>query len=127
MGIYASPDNWRTCYKCGLPGHIRRDCDCKQKSVAEMRQHSSHDWAAVCELVSDKHTCPIVNQQLVDHHGGVQLKCGCEVPYAGCLMVGHTAGVPQKRLDVVQGRVGDQVVSCLRDTGALQELCVLLW
>ena len=74
-----------------------------------MQQHSSHDLAAVCELVTDKNTCPKVNQHLVEDRGGVQLKCGCELPYAGCLMVGHKAEVPQKCLDVLQGRAGDQV------------------
>jgi len=32
-------------------------------------------------------------------------------------MIGQKVEVPQKRLDVVQGRVGDQVVSCVRDIG----------
>jgi len=50
------------------------------------------------------------------HGGGVQLRCGCELPYAGCLTVKPDIDDGEKHLDVVQGRIGDQMVSCLRDT-----------
>ena len=99
------------CYKCGLPSHIK--CDCKQRTAAEARQLSKHDSAAVCELISDRdHRRPDKCQHLVEDQGSLQMKCGCELPYAGCLMVGPKAGVPEKRLEVVQGQIGDYIVSC---------------
>lgn len=105
----------RVCYNCGQPGHIRRFC--KRKSGTDVMR-GGHDSAAACEVVhartsarSDK--C----KHLAEDHTGVRLSCGCELPYAGCLMVGHSPEGREKRLDVVQGRLGGQVVTCLRDTG----------
>jgi len=101
----------RVCYKCGKPGHIRRDC---RKSVVEAR----HDSAAGCELLSGGNgRCSDETQHVVADGGNLQLKCGCKLPYAGCLMIGPRTAVREKSLNVVQGRIGDQVVSCLRDTG----------
>ena len=106
----------KVCYNCGLPGHIRRDC--KQKAAPEVKRHSGHDSAAVCELVNDRNgNCTTNGQHMVEDRGSLPMRCGCELPYAGCLMVGPKAGAREKRLNVVQGRIGNTTVSCLRDTG----------
>jgi len=106
----------RVCYNCGLPGHIRRNC--KQRATGTGRG-GHHESAAAGALVSNGHgACESQNckHDPVDN-GGVQLSCGCKLPYAGCLTVKPDTDSGQKHLDVVQGSIGGQVVSCLRDTG----------
>jgi len=77
----------RVCYKCGKPGHIRRDC---RKTVVEARR----DSAAGCELLSGSNgRCSDESQHVVADGGNLQLKCGCKLPYAGCLMIGPRTAV----------------------------------
>jgi len=56
--------------------------------------------------------------------GGVLLNCGCELPYVGSVEVRQAEGVSNKRLAVVEGQRGDQVVSCLRDTVVIRSSLV---
>ena len=104
----------RVCYHCSLPGHLKRNCKLRWR----VETGAGNDTAAACDVVDDsKGTkskgCP---HSMTDR-GGVLLNCGCELPYVGSVEVRQTEGVSNKQLAVVQDQLGDQVVSCLRDTG----------
>jgi len=95
----------RVCYLCHQPGHIRKNCRLNQRS-----SRGSADVVAAC---SDAFSC--------DHDlsvpGTLQLRCGCLMPFVGCLSVGAVGGCVDARLPTVTGKVNGCSVSVLRDTG----------
>jgi len=100
----------RVCYSCGQPGHIRKDC---KRKPARSGSSNRTNFASSCRVLSvDKSDC---------HHdiaveGTLDLRCGCKLPYVGCLALRSTVVPGDLELPVCSGTVNGRTVSVLRDT-----------
>jgi len=101
----------RTCYHCRQTGHMSKQCPYRQGTKGS----SSTEKVAVCQEIplSDKKTC---SHDLLAP-ATLQLGCGCQLPYVGCLSENALVEPADRRLPTVSGKVNGHVVSVLRDTG----------
>jgi len=94
------------CYLCHQPGHIRRNCHLNKRS-----SKGSADVLGACSDC-DASSC----EHDLSAPGMLQLRCGCLVPFVGCLSVGAVSGCIDCRLPTITGKVNGCSVSVLRDT-----------
>jgi len=100
------------CFHCHQTGHIRKHCALyRQKSEGS----ASTEKIAACQEVqiADSETCS--HDLLVP--GTLQLRCGCQLPYVGCLSESASKEPADCRLPTVVGKVNGHIVSVLRNTG----------
>ena len=102
----------RTCYLCHQTGHMRKQCPFNRQGT---KGSTSTEKVAVCQEIpsADKRTC---SHDLLAS-GMLQLRCGCQLPYVGCLSESASTGPADRHLPTMTGKVNGHVVSVLRDTG----------
>jgi len=102
----------RTCYLCHQVGHMRKQCPLYRQG-----SKGSTERMAMCQEIpsADKKSKTCSHDLLVP--GTLELRCGCQMPYVGCLSENASSEPVDRRLPTVTGKVNGHVVSVLRDTG----------